>query len=72
MSFIPSSQPATRIDQIWTDYRRGLLSPTEMIAAQNAELRPCIEHPNRPGVVIVMEQLRCVECYERLRHEGAV
>lgn len=72
ISYHPSLAPipGTRMSEIWEDYQRGRLSPSEMIAAQNAELQPCIEHLDRPGCTIIDKQPRCLECYERLRGAG--
>jgi hypothetical protein len=72
VTYHPSLAPVkgNRIAEIWQNYQRGKYSPAEMVAAQNAELQPCIQHLNRPGITIIDEQPRCLECYERLRGQG--
>lgn len=66
----PAPVQSNRIEEIWQDYRRGKYSPKETLAAQNAELRPCIEHLDRPGCTLIDDKPRCLECYEWLRGAG--
>lgn len=70
VTYHPSPLPATRIAEIWEDYRRGKYSPGEMIAAQNAEVQPCVQHLDRPCCTLIDGEPRCLECFERLRGTG--
>jgi hypothetical protein len=58
------------MERIWQRYQSGALTPAQMLAEQDAECQPCINHPSRPGKAVIDDVLYCTECYVSMRLAG--